>query len=253
LSLTTGIELTTQLLVGAEGAQSSVRQLAGIPHRTCDYQQHAIVATVKTELAHEQIARQIFLDTGPLAFLPLNDAYDSSIVWTTTPQRAEKLMTLTPEHFNLELAHAFAWRLGKVLETSARLRFPLKAQTAEHYVKAGIALIGDAAHTVHPLAGQGANLGIADALCLAKVILNTKQKQRSLGALYNLRPYERERHFHHRVMGGGIDLLKWLFAIKNPHVIKARHCGLSFIDKTVWLKNYFMQYAMGNPHISSSD
>lgn len=247
-----GSELTTQLLVGADGAQSSVRTLAEILNREFAYQQHAIVATVQTELIHEQAAQQIFLSTGPLAFLPLADPYYSSIVWSTTPESAEELMRVSKQHFCLELADAFEQRLGNVLQTSPRLQFPLTQQTSGSYVKPGIALIGDAAHTVHPLAGQGANLGIADADCLARVILGAKQKQRKFGfwALHNLRPYERERRFHHQLMGGGIDLIKSVFEAKNPFLVTMRHLGLGLIDRTSCVKNYFMDYAMGNPRIN---
>ncbi len=130
-----------------------------------------------------------------------------------------------------------------------RLSFPLKAQQCEQYVKPGIVLIGDAAHSIHPLAGQGANLGIADAVCLAAVILEAKRKQRTIGALHTLRYYERERRFHHRLMGGGIDFIKQVFTTKNPFFTNARHFGLGLIEKAPWLKHYFMQYAMGNPSV----
>lgn len=247
LVFTSGQWITTQLVVGADGAQSSVRCLSGIQNQEKDYHQVAIVATVQTELTHKQIARQIFLPTGPLAFLPLPDPHYCSIVWSTTPEEAERLKVLSDELFCRELANAFEQHLGKIKSTSLRLTFPLKAQQCEQYIKPGIALIGDAANTIHPLAGQGANLGIADATCLAKVVLEASQKQRALGALHTLRRYERERRFHHRLMGGGIDFIKQIFAAKSPFFVNARHFGLDFIEKAPRLKNYFMQYAMGNP------
>lgn len=250
LTLTSGQVLTTQLLVGADGAQSSVRFLAKIQSYGSDYRQTAVIATVQTELVHQQTARQVFLPTGPLAFLPLANPYYCSIVWTTTPEKAEQLKTLTDESFCLTLTEAFAQRLGKIKSTSLRQTFPLKAQQSEPYVKAGVALIGDAANTIHPLAGQGANLGIADADCLAKVILEARQKKRSLSALHTLRRYERERRFHHRLMGGSVDLVKRVFEITNPLLKAARVFGLRSIDKTSWLKNQFAQYAMGNPKIN---
>jgi 2-octaprenylphenol hydroxylase len=247
LALASGELISSQLLVGAEGAQSCVRQLAGIQNKEVDYQQQAIVATVQTELPHEETARQIFLSTGPLAFLPLVNPHHCAIVWSTTPEACERLKTLTEAHFCLALAKAFAHRLGKIEWTSKRLSFPLKTQQSEQYVKPHIALIGDAAHTVHPLAGQGANLGIADARCLAKVILEAQHTQRSMGAFYTLRRYERERRFHHHLMGGGIDFIKQTFATKNPFLAKTRYFGLNLIEKTPWLKNHFVRYAMGNP------
>lgn len=247
LSLASGQSITTQLVVGADGAQSCVRQLAGISHSEHDYQQEALVATVRTALAHEKTARQIFLPTGPLAFLPLVDCNLSSIVWSTTPEEAKRLKALSEIDFNSALAHAFEQRLGAVAWSSARLSFALKTQHGEQYIKPGIALIGDAAHTIHPLAGQGANLGIADANCLASIILAAHQKQRALGALHTLRRYERERRFYHRVMGAGIDLIKQTFAAKSSFLVNTRQVGLSFIEKTPRLKNYFMRFAMGIP------
>jgi 2-polyprenylphenol 6-hydroxylase len=250
LTLTSGQVLTTQLLVGADGAQSSVRSLAGIQTHERDYQQTAVIATVQTELAHQQTARQIFLPTGPLAFLPLANPHYCSIVWSTMPEKAERLKTLTDESFCLALTKAFEQRLGKIESTSLRQTFPLKTQQCEQYVKPGIVLIGDAANTLHPLAGQGANLGIADADCLAKVVLDARQKQRSFAAWYTLRRYERERCFHHRLMGGSVDLVKQVFGVTNPLLKVVRVFGLKAIDKTGWLKNQFAQYAMGNPEIN---
>lgn len=250
LLLASGKSITTQLVVGADGAQSCVRQLAEIAHIEQDYQQQALVATVKTELAHEKTARQIFLPTGPLAFLPLTHSNLCSIVWSTTIAEAERLKTLSEIDFNSELSDAFERRLGQIAWSSARLGFALITQHAERYIKPGIVLIGDAAHTVHPLAGQGINLGIADAHCLANLILVAHQKQRTLGAVHTLRPYERERRFYHRLMGSGIDTIKHIFATKNSFLVKTRQIGLNFIEKTPCLKNYCMRFAMG---ISSTE
>lgn len=250
LKFASGLSLTTQLVVGADGAQSSVRCLSGIQNKEQDYRQEAIVATVQTEITHQQTARQIFLPTGPLAFLPLANPHYCSIVWSTTLEEAKRLKALSDPLFCRELANAFQHHLGKIESTSLRLSFPLKAQQSEQYIKPGIALMGDAANTLHPLAGQGANLGIADALCLAKVILEAKRKQRSLGAWHILRPYERERRFHHRLMGGSVDLIKHLFAATNPFAKTTRSFGLNTIHKFSWIKNQFARYAMGNPEIN---
>jgi 2-octaprenylphenol hydroxylase len=236
------------LLVGADGEQSKVRQLADLHIKATDYAQRALIATVQTESAHDETARQIFLANGPLAFLPLEDAYHCSIVWSNSPEEVRRLETMDDAAFCEELTRVFEQRLGQVISTSPRLSYPLKTQEAEHYVKSGVALIGDAAHTLHPLAGQGANLGMADAQCLAKVILEANKKHRSIGAYHTLRRYERERRFHNRVMMGGVDGIKYLFAARNPIMQKTRQFGLGVINNVACLKNVIARYALGNPN-----
>ena len=245
LTLDSGIELSANLVVGADGAQSQVRQLADMAIKSTDYAQSALIASVETEIAHKQIARQIFLPNGPLAFLPLKNLHHCSIVWSNTPQEVKRLVSMDDKSFCEELTEAFEHRLGKVVSTSLRLSYPLKIQEAEHYIKSGIALIGDAAHTLHPLAGQGANLGIADAQCLAKVILEAKQKQRSIAAFHTLRRYERERRFYNRIMMGSVDGIKHLFANSHPLIQKSRQFGLGMINNLSGLKNIIARYAMG--------
>lgn len=245
LTLDSGIELSTRLVVGADGARSRVRELADMQIKTTDYAQSALIATVKTELANKQIARQIFLADGPLAFLPLKDPHHCSIVWSNTPEAVKRLISLDDESFCQELTNAFEQRLGKVVSTSPRLSYPLQVQEAEHYVISGVALIGDAAHTIHPLAGQGANLGIADAQCLVKVILEAKQKHRSISAFHTLRRYERERRFYNRIMMGSVDGIKHLFASSHPLIQRTRQFGLGMINNVSGLKNIIVRYAMG--------
>lgn len=245
LTLDSGITLSANLIVGADGAHSQVRQLADIPIKSTDYAQSALIAIVKTELAHKQIARQIFLAGGPLAFLPLKETHYSSIVWSNTPEAVKRLVSLDDESFCQELTDAFEQRLGKVVSTSFRLSYPLQVQEADHYIKSGIALIGDAAHTIHPLAGQGANLGIADAQCLAKIILEAKQKQRSIAAFHTLRRYERERRFYNRIMIGSVDGIKHLFSSSHPLIQRTRQFGLGMINNMSGLKNVIVRYAMG--------
>lgn len=245
ITLASGIEISTRLLVGADGNQSKVRECADLQIKSTDYAQRALIATVQTELAHDQTARQIFLAKGPLAFLPLKDAYHCSIVWSNTPEEVERLTAMNDELFCTELTSVFEQRLGKVVSSSRRFSYPLKTQEAEQYIKSGIALIGDAAHIIHPLAGQGANLGLADAQCLAKVILEAKQKHRAIGAIYTLRRYERERRFHNRIMLGSVDAIKYLFATHNPLLQKTRRVGLNIVNNVAFLKNFISRYAMG--------
>lgn len=249
ITLASGKEISTRLLVGADGDQSKVRQLADFYIKSTDYTQRALIATVQTELAHDQTARQIFLANGPLAFLPLKDTHHCSIVWSGVPEEIEHLAAMEDKSFCAELAQAFEHRLGEVISTSARFSYPLKTQEAEQYIKSGIVLIGDAAHIIHPLAGQGANLGMADARCLAKVVLEAKQKHRSISARHTLRRYERERRFHNRVMLGSVDGIKHLFDATNPVLQRTRRFGLSAINNTTCLKNVIARYAMGNPNL----
>ncbi|MFZ0218924.1 MAG: UbiH/UbiF/VisC/COQ6 family ubiquinone biosynthesis hydroxylase [Candidatus Aquirickettsiella sp.] len=249
VTLASGAEISTRLLVGADGEQSKVRQLADLQIKCTDYVQRALIATVQTERVHKQTARQIFLANGPLAFLPLQDAHYCSIVWSNTPEEVQRLETMDDEFFCAELTRVFEQRLGSVVSTSPRFSFPLKTQEAEQYIKAGVALIGDAAHTLHPLAGQGANLGLADAQCLAKVILEAKQKHRTIGAIHTLRRYERERRFHNRVMMGGVDGIQCLFAATNPVLQKTRQFGLGVVNNVACLKNFITRYAMGDLNV----
>lgn len=245
LTLNSGMELSANLVVGADGVQSRVRELADMPIKSTDYAQSALIATVQTEISHKQIATQIFLPSGPLAFLPLKSAHHCSIVWSNSPEEVKRLASMEDESFCKELTNAFEQRLGKVVSTSPRFSYPLTIQEAEHYIKSGIALIGDAAHTLHPLAGQGANLGIADAQCLAKVILEAKQKHRSIAAFHTLRRFERERRFYNRIMMGGVDGIKYLFASGHPLIQRTRQFGLGMINKVPGLKNVIARYAMG--------
>ena len=154
--------LETPLLIAADGALSRTRELAGIQCTQWDYQQQGLVATVRTERPHANTAWQRFLSTGPLAFLPLDNPHYCSIVWTLPSAQAQHLLSCADEDFNAELTQAFEHRLGAVTVVGQRAAFPLIARHAEHYVSHGLALIGDAAHSIHPLAGQGVNLGFLD-------------------------------------------------------------------------------------------
>ncbi|MFN2310011.1 MAG: UbiH/UbiF/VisC/COQ6 family ubiquinone biosynthesis hydroxylase, partial [Gammaproteobacteria bacterium] len=169
VTLVDGRVLRTRLLVGADGATSKVREQAGIEISVRDYQQTALVAVVTTEAPHQETAWQRFLPTGPLAFLPLRDGR-SSIVWSTTPDQAVELCGLDDAAFCARLTEAFGRRIGAVTAVGERVSFPLRRLHARQYVAERLALVGDAAHVIHPLAGQGVNLGLLDAAALAEVI-----------------------------------------------------------------------------------
>lgn len=245
LTLADGHILTCRLLIGADGAHSFVRQQAHIETTGWDYHQTALVATVQTALPHEQTAWQRFLPTGPLAFLPLAEPHTSSIVWSTMPEKAEALLTMDEAAFKMELARAFDSRLGAITAVSERRAFPLRMSHAEQYVKSGVALVGDAAHTIHPLAGQGINLGILDATCLAKVIAEALSKNRDIGAYHTLRRYERWRKGHNMAMIAAMEAFKRVFEWEASPLRWARGIALQVGDQLVPLKNFFIRHAMG--------
>lgn len=239
-----GRTLTTGLLIGADGAQSQMRELVGIATSGWGYGQKAVVAPVRSAEPHQQTAWQRFLPSGPLAFLPLADGR-CSIVWTTTPAQAEALLALDETTFAAALAEAFGQRLGAILEVGPRAAFPLRLQHAHAYVQAGVALLGDAAHVVHPLAGQGVNLGLLDAAALAEVLLDALAAGRELGGLKTLRRYERWRKGDNLLMLGLMDGFKQLFGSTLPPVRWLRNLGLNVTDAAGPLKHHIARQAMG--------
>lgn len=242
--LNDGREFTTRLLVGADGAQSRVRQLADIQTGGWSYDQHAVVANVRTAEPHQETAWQRFLPTGPLAFLPLSDGR-CSIVWSTTPEQADALLALDERDFGAALAVAFDARLGAIVEVGPRAAFPLRLQHAHAYVKPGVALIGDAAHVVHPLAGQGVNLGLLDAATLAEIVLDALAAGQDFASLKTLRRYERWRKGDNLLMLGVMDGFKRLFGTSLPPVRLLRNVGLNLTDAVGPLKNLIARRAMG--------
>ena len=224
-TLEDGRELVASLLVGADGAESQVRALAKIHCSIRDYGHHALGAIVHSEEPHIDTAWQHFLADGPLAFLPLHEAHASSIVWSTSPQRAAALLEMDPDEFNRVLTEAFEHKLGDIVRSEARAVFPLYRRHALHYVQERVALVGDAAHTIHPLAGQGVNLGLLDAASLAEVCLAAHAKQRDLGAYTVLRRYERWRKGDNQAMQWLMDGFKDLFGSRVPGVSRMRNLG----------------------------
>ncbi|PTQ87858.1 UbiH/UbiF/VisC/COQ6 family ubiquinone biosynthesis hydroxylase [Agitococcus lubricus] len=245
LILASGEVLDAPLVVGADGAFSSVRQAANIGVATWDYHQQALVCTVQTEKPHEACARQIFLPTGPLAFLPLSAPDYCSIVWSATNEEAKQLLSLSDDEFKQQLARAFAYQLGDVLSVDRRHAFPLVARHAERYYGQGVVLIGDAAHTIHPLAGQGVNLGFLDAAVLAEEIGRALARGLPLAHPQVLSRYSRRRRGHNAMMMHSMTGLERLYAAKLPALIMARNEGVSFVNQQQWLKQLFEQHAMG--------
>jgi 2-octaprenylphenol hydroxylase len=244
VTLNTGSVLQASLLVGADGRDSPVRERAGITTHGWDYDQHALVANVSHELPHEETAWQRFLTTGPLAFLPLADGR-SSIVWSCPPEQARALLSQEEPEFCSALGEAFDHRLGRVLETGPRAVFPLRLQHAQRYVLPRLALVGDAAHAVHPLAGQGVNLGFLDAATLAEALLDARARGRDLGTLPTLRRYERARKGDNLAMLAAMDAFKRVFSNDILPLRLVRNAGLDLADRMAPVKRLFLRRALG--------
>jgi len=237
--------LQAKLIIGADGTNSWIRQQARLAITQDTKTQTAIVCTVQTELPHQATAWQRFLPTGPLAFLPLKEAQLSSIVWSLPTTEAERLLALSADEFNHELGVAFEHKLGKILQSDKRRQFSLRRLHANHYVKSRLALIGDAAHTIHPLAGQGVNLGLLDADCLTEVIGTALNKKRDFASYMNLRRYERARKSNNFAMFNSLEILNNLFASEQKFLQNVRGLGLNVTNQFSWLKNFFAHYAVG--------
>ncbi len=244
LGLASGRRLSTRLLVGADGGGSRVRTLAGIATRGWDYSQKGVVCVVATELPHQETAWQRFLPGGPLAFLPLADGR-CSIVWSTGHGHAEDLLALDDAAFAQALGDAFDHRLGGIIGVGPRAAFPLRLQHAMAYTRPRVALVGDAAHVVHPLAGQGVNLGLLDAAALAEVLLDAVRDKRDPGSLRVLRRYERWRKGENVMMLAVMDGFKRLFGNPLPPVAWLRNLGLGLTDAAAPLKHRIIRRAMG--------
>jgi len=245
LELEDGQFLSAKLLVGADGAHSWLRRIENITTQEWDYQQKALVATVTTELPHEKTAWQRFLKNGPLAFLPLAEPNLCSIVWSTTHEQAEELLSLSDDAFCEELGYHFDYRLGKIKEAKDRVCFPLSLRHAKHYVKERIALVGDAAHVIHPFAGLGVNLGIMDAKELVEVLVKAHQNHHDIGNKLVLRPYERARRTQILGMMAALEGIKRIFDAKSSSMALIRSVGVNFVDHTPMLKNAFIRCALG--------
>jgi len=244
VTLDDGRSLSAKLLVAADGSRSKLRDMAGIETQGWSYHQHGVVASIKTANGHQETAWQRFMPDGPLAFLPLSDG-SSSIVWSTSPEHADELLAMDDAAFLEALHNAFGDRLGRMLSCGPRAAFPLRMQHAKSYTQHRLALLGDAAHTIHPLAGQGVNLGLADAATLAEVIADARAAGSDIGALKTLRRYERWRKGDNMAMMTTMDAFKRLFGSNMPVLKWVRNTGLSLTNRTTPVKNMIMRQAMG--------
>jgi 2-polyprenylphenol 6-hydroxylase len=245
VTLTTAAgELSAALVIGADGARSAVRTAAGLDLLSRDYQQLAIIANIATARPHAHTAWQRFMKDGTLALLPLADG-SSSIVWSADAARARQLMAATDEEFDHALGEASAQVLGSTRLLTPRRAFELQRLSAPRYVASRVALIGDAAHVVHPLAGQGVNLGLLDAAALAEGVLQAVGRREDPGALTVLRAYERWRKSEVALMAGAIDAFDRLLAHGSGPVAQIAQRGLGLVNRSPELKRFFIERALG--------
>ena len=244
VTLTDGRVLEADLVIAADGRESALRVMAGIDVTGWEYGQDGLVATVQTERSHQSTAWQRFLEQGPLAFLPLNDG-QCSIVWTLAADTARSHLELSDEAFLESLQQASGGILGKMLKVGPRAAFPLKFQYANRYTGQHFALVGDAAHAMHPLAGQGANAGLLDAAALAEAVIATKTAGRPLLGSHYLRRYERWRKGDNLMMQASMDLLNKIYGVSSPVLGRLRSAGMNWINHSAMVKAYLNHHAMG--------
>jgi 2-octaprenylphenol hydroxylase len=244
-TLTDGTRLRAKLLIAAEGAESSLRTKLGIAFEGRDYRQRAVVAHVTTERWHENTAWQRFQPGGPLAFLPLADGR-CSIVWSLPDAEAARILALDDGAFCNELGCAFDFRLGAITAPTPRAAFPLRLRLAEKYVVGRCILAGDAAHLVHPLAGQGMNLGFRDVRALHTILHAARERGSDIGAAHVLRRYERERRSENMLAARGLDAIERVFGSDVMPLATLRGAGFGVIDRLAPLKQFLAGVAGGN-------
>lgn len=236
-------ELTASLLVAADGRNSGLRQKANIDVQRFAYEQKAIVTTFEHELPHDGVAHQIFFAGGPLALLPLTDNR-SSIVWSDTARAVDAAMALGDMAFTAELARRIGGFLGEIKLCAPRQTFPLSLQMAERYTDNRLVLVGDAAHAIHPIAGQGLNMGLRDAAALADVVAESWSVGLDLGGA-SIGDYEAWRNFDNKMLGASADVLNRLFSNNIMPIRHARRLGLAAVNRSKTAQKFFMKEAAG--------
>ncbi len=244
LELADGRRLRARVLAVAEGADSPMRARLGIGFAGRDYAQRAVVAHVMTERPHQDTAWQRFVPGGPLAFLPLADGR-SSIVWSLPSAEAERVLALDDTAFRTGLGAASDFRLGSIIASSARAAFPLRLREASRYVEGRCVLVGDAAHVVHPLAGQGVNLGLRDVACLRRVLAEARRRGADIGAAHVLRRYARERRSENALAAHAFDLIERTFSTGSVTLATLRGAALTAAGRIGPLRRLLIDAAAG--------
>lgn len=247
VTLSSGQTLQAETVIAADGAHSFVRDYMGIATKEWDYRHHGIVATVEIDRSHEHTAWQSFGEEGILAFLPMpsyQGRHFVSIVWSVPSNEAEALLALNEQTFCRRLGYAISDTFQPIALLTPPSAIPLRQRHATQYVKGRVALIGDAAHTIHPLAGQGANLGFADAGVLAQVIGRAKRQGASVNERV-LRRYQRTRMPENIRMAASMEMFKQLYAKQTPLQVLARNFGMEQMNQQRWLKKHIVQLAVG--------
>ncbi|HEX4872461.1 MAG TPA: FAD-dependent monooxygenase [Nevskiaceae bacterium] len=244
LTLASGRHLPAALLLAADGAASPLREAAGIPVEQLAYPQQALVATVRSERAHEGAALQRFLPGGPLALLPLASG-ERSIVWSLPPEEAQRLQALDEARFARELARAAQDEVGAILAVGPRQRVPLQRLQAQRYVQDGLVLLGDAAHVIHPLAGQGLNLGLGDVADLARRLGTAWREGRDPGSPRLLQAYARARRAESEDLLRLTDALYRVYGLDLPGLRPLLGWGLGLVDRLPPVKQVLLSRALG--------
>ena len=244
VTLADGSVIPASLLVAADGARSKLRERAGIPTHGWDYDQSGIVVTVGHERDHGGRAEEHFLPAGPFAILPLTGKR-SSLVWTEKRAEAARIIALGDDEFLRELEQRFGLHLGEIKVLDKPRAFPLSYFVARSFIAERLALIGDAAHVIHPIAGQGLNMGLKDVAALAEVLVDAARLGMDIGQADVLERYQRWRRFDTMAMGVATNSLNFLFSNKSTLLRTVRDIGLGFVDRAPPLKSLFVRQAAG--------
>ena len=244
-TLASGQQLSARLLVGCDGRQSGTAARAGIRRSGWGYGQTALVTAIRHEKHHQGTAQQFFMPSGPLAILPLPGGHHSSIVWSESDSAAQAIQALDDAAYLEVLRPRFGDFLGEIALAGARFTYPLNLTLANRFIDTRLALVGDAAHGVHPIAGQGLNLGLRDVAALAQVVIEAHRRGEDFGSLTTLDAYQRWRRFDATTLALGMDTVNRLFSNNNPLLRLGRDLGLGAVNALPGLRRGFMRQAAG--------